>query len=74
MKSSTTGIRFTKNLRIAIDVKIGSSAAGREATPGSVHAERCGVVRVYSESNHRHLAEVEQELGIGNIGCLIKKT
>ena len=61
-------VQRLKNLRITVDVKIGSSSAGRKASMGSIHAERCGVVRVYSTSNHRHLAEVEQELGIGNIG------
>lgn len=61
-------VQRLKSLKITIDVKIGSSASGRELLPGSIHAERCGVVRPYSPSNHRHLAEIEQELGISNVG------
>jgi LysW-gamma-L-alpha-aminoadipyl-6-phosphate/LysW-L-glutamyl-5-phosphate reductase len=44
------------------DVKIGSSAAGMEATIGSIHAERSGTIRLYAPTTHRHVAEVQQEL------------
>ncbi len=49
--------------RVVAEVKVGSSEAGASPTPGSHHPERSGAVRVYSPSGHRHLAEVEQELG-----------
>ena len=47
---------------IAIDVKVGSSEAGRKPTPGTHHPERENVIRPYEASGHRHVAEVEQEL------------
>ncbi|MCS7132111.1 MAG: N-acetyl-gamma-glutamyl-phosphate reductase [Aigarchaeota archaeon] len=47
---------------IAIDVKVGSSEAGRKPTAGSHHPERDNVIRPYEASGHRHVAEVEQEL------------
>jgi N-acetyl-gamma-glutamyl-phosphate/LysW-gamma-L-alpha-aminoadipyl-6-phosphate reductase len=59
---------IAKNANIVLDVKIGSSAGGRKPTMGNIHAERCGVVRPYSSSGHRHLAEVEQETGLKNVG------
>lgn len=49
--------------RVALEVKVGSSEAGAEVSPGSHHPERSGAVRVYSPSGHRHLAEIQQELG-----------
>lgn len=49
---------------IAIDVKVGSSEAGRKPTAGSHHPERENVIRPYEASGHRHVAEVEQELSI----------
>lgn len=49
--------------RIVADVKVGSSEAGSRPIASSHHPERSGAVRVYSSSGHRHLAEVEQELG-----------
>lgn len=47
---------------IVADVKIGSSAAGLEATLASIHAERSGTIRLYAPTTHRHIAEVQQEL------------
>ncbi|MCD6312431.1 MAG: N-acetyl-gamma-glutamyl-phosphate reductase [Thaumarchaeota archaeon] len=47
---------------VAIDVKVGSSEAGRKPTPGSHHPERENVIRPYEATGHRHVAEVEQEL------------
>lgn len=61
-------IQSLGNFRIAVDVKIGSSGAGREASSSTTHAERCGVVRPYKPTNHRHLAEIEQELDLQNVG------
>ena len=49
--------------RIVVDVKIGSSGAGRKPTIASHHPERFSGVRPYKVQGHRHLAEVEQELG-----------
>ncbi len=47
---------------IAIDVKVGSSEAGRQPSQGTHHSERANVVRPYEAEGHRHVAEVEQEL------------
>jgi N-acetyl-gamma-glutamyl-phosphate/LysW-gamma-L-alpha-aminoadipyl-6-phosphate reductase len=49
--------------RIVIDAKIGSSGAGASLTTASHHSERAGGVRPYKVVGHRHIAEVEQELG-----------
>lgn len=48
--------------RIIIDSKIGSSAAGVKPTIATHHPERFGGVRPYRQVNHRHIAEIEQEL------------
>ncbi len=49
--------------RAAVEIKVGSSEAGAAVNAGSHHPERSGAVRTYSITGHRHLAEVEQELG-----------
>ncbi len=49
---------------IIADIKIGSSASGNKFSPSSHHPERDGVLRSYKPTNHRHQAEVNQELGI----------
>lgn len=49
---------------IAVDVKVGSSEAGREPSHGTHHPERANVMRPYEAEGHRHVAEVEQELGL----------
>lgn len=49
---------------IAIDVKVGSSEAGREPSHGTHHPERANVMRPYEAEGHRHVAEVEQELSL----------
>ena len=51
---------------IVADIKIGSSASGLEANLGSIHAERSGTVRLYAPTTHRHVAEIQQELGGAN--------
>lgn len=51
-------------VRIAVDSKVGSSAGGAKVNPGSHHPERRGVVRSYKPYGHRHVAEMEQELGV----------
>lgn len=50
---------------VVADIKIGSSASGLEANIASIHAERSGTVRLYAPTTHRHVAEIQQELGRG---------
>ncbi len=50
--------------RIVADVKIGSSGAGQKPTVTSHHPERAGGVRPYKVADHRHVAEIEQELNL----------
>jgi N-acetyl-gamma-glutamyl-phosphate/LysW-gamma-L-alpha-aminoadipyl-6-phosphate reductase len=49
--------------RIVVDAKIGSSGAGVSATIATHHSERSESVRPYKVTGHRHIAEIEQELG-----------
>ena len=51
--------------RTVIEVKVGSSEAGREASAGSHHPERSGSVRSYAPTRHRHGAEIGQALSNG---------
>jgi N-acetyl-gamma-glutamyl-phosphate/LysW-gamma-L-alpha-aminoadipyl-6-phosphate reductase len=48
--------------RTVIEVKAGSSEAGRKATPSSHHPERSGAVRSFALTGHRHTAEIAQAL------------
>jgi N-acetyl-gamma-glutamyl-phosphate/LysW-gamma-L-alpha-aminoadipyl-6-phosphate reductase len=48
--------------RTVIEVKAGSSEAGRRASSGSHHPERSGSVRSFAPTSHRHTAEIEQAL------------
>ena len=48
-----------------IEVKVGSSEGGSNPTLASHHPERAGVVRSYAPATHRHLAELIQELDLG---------
>jgi N-acetyl-gamma-glutamyl-phosphate/LysW-gamma-L-alpha-aminoadipyl-6-phosphate reductase len=48
--------------RIVVDAKIGSSGAGSKPSIASHHPERFGGVRPYKVTEHRHIAEMEQEL------------
>jgi [amino group carrier protein]-6-phospho-L-2-aminoadipate/5-phospho-L-glutamate reductase len=48
--------------KIVVDSKIGSSGAGVSPTLASHHSERSEGVRPYKATNHRHIAEIEQEL------------
>ncbi|MEM3357028.1 MAG: N-acetyl-gamma-glutamyl-phosphate reductase [Candidatus Bathyarchaeia archaeon] len=57
-----TGI-MEKN-RIVVDVKIGSSGGGAKPSQASHHPERFGGVRAYNVVDHRHIAEVEQEINL----------
>lgn len=47
---------------LVIEAKVGSSAAGAEATPATHHPERSGAVRSFQPTAHRHTAEILQEL------------
>jgi LysW-gamma-L-alpha-aminoadipyl-6-phosphate/LysW-L-glutamyl-5-phosphate reductase len=47
---------------IVVDAKIGSSGGGTKPTMGTHHSERYGVVRPYKPVDHRHTAEIEQEV------------
>ena len=47
---------------IIIDVKIGSSGAGLSKSIVDIHSLRTYTVRPYKPTNHRHIAEIEQEL------------
>lgn len=51
--------------RAVVDVKVGSSEAGAQATASSHHPERSGAVRSFKPTGHRHQAEVIQALGTG---------
>lgn len=53
--------------KIIVDVKIGSSGAGAKPSLASHHPERFGGVRAYNVVNHRHIAEIEQELNLLSI-------
>jgi N-acetyl-gamma-glutamyl-phosphate/LysW-gamma-L-alpha-aminoadipyl-6-phosphate reductase len=46
-----------------VEVKAGSSEAGRQASPTSHHPERSGSVRAFAPTGHRHTAEIAQALG-----------
>lgn len=46
-----------------IEVKVGSSEAGRQASATSHHPERSGSVRAFAPTGHRHTAEIAQALG-----------
>ncbi len=48
---------------IVADLKVGSSGGGSKPTLASHHPERFGGVRPYQVVGHRHIAEVEQEIG-----------
>lgn len=48
--------------KIIIDAKIGSSGAGAHAPRLDLHSYRTYVIRPYEVANHRHIAEIEQEL------------
>ena len=45
------------------EAKCGSSEGGNSASEASHHPERSGCVRSYRPTGHRHIAEMEQELG-----------
>lgn len=54
--------------RVVVDAKVGSSAAGAEASAASHHPERRDVLRTYAATRHRHTAEIAQETGLRGVG------
>ena len=50
-----------------VEVKAGSSEGGNAPSEASHHPERSGVVRSYKPTGHRHVAEMQQELGTDRI-------
>ncbi len=50
--------------RIIVDAKMSSSQGGNTPSLASHHPERHGVVRSYKPTDHRHSAEIEQELSV----------
>ncbi len=51
--------------RTVVEVKGGSSEGGNSVSEASHHPERTDVVRSYKPTQHRHIAEVVQELSFG---------
>jgi N-acetyl-gamma-glutamyl-phosphate/LysW-gamma-L-alpha-aminoadipyl-6-phosphate reductase len=51
------------SLPVVAEAKCGSSEGGASVSEGSHHPERSGCVRSYKPTGHRHIAEMEQELG-----------
>ncbi|MBF0279002.1 MAG: N-acetyl-gamma-glutamyl-phosphate reductase [SAR324 cluster bacterium] len=51
------------SLPIVAEAKCGSSEGGNRSSEASHHPERSGSVRSYKPTGHRHIAEMEQELG-----------
>lgn len=49
---------------IAVEAKCGSSEGGNNPSSASHHPERSGCVRSYAPTGHRHIGEMEQELGL----------
>lgn len=52
--------------RTVIDVKVGSSEGGSRESASSHHPERSGCVRSFKPTGHRHMAEIEEQLSLGN--------
>ena len=51
------------SLPVVAEAKCGSSEGGNAVSEASHHPERSGCVRSYKPTGHRHIAEMEQELG-----------
>jgi N-acetyl-gamma-glutamyl-phosphate/LysW-gamma-L-alpha-aminoadipyl-6-phosphate reductase len=52
---------------VTVEVKVGSSEGGAQASDSSHHPERAGVVRSFAPVGHRHTAEVEQVTGLSDV-------
>ena len=53
--------------RTCVEVKAGSSQAGNKPNEGSHHPERSRAVRSYKPTQHRHIAEILQELNTNKL-------
>lgn len=51
---------------LIIDAKSGTSGAGREAKMANLYCEVNETIKAYAIGEHRHTAEIEQELGMEN--------
>jgi N-acetyl-gamma-glutamyl-phosphate/LysW-gamma-L-alpha-aminoadipyl-6-phosphate reductase len=49
---------------IEVDARSGSSGSGSAAGQANLHAERSGVLRIFSTEGHRHEAEILDALGV----------
>ncbi len=56
--------RLIEDDRIVIDAKSGSSGAGVKPSAFTSHAECANAVKPYNVTNHRHTAEIDQELSL----------
>ncbi len=52
---------------VIVEVKVGSSEGGAQASDSSHHPERAGAVRSFAPVGHRHTAEVQQVTSIDNV-------
>ncbi len=52
---------------VIVEVKVGSSEGGAEASESSHHPERAGAVRSFAPVGHRHSAEVTQVTGLTQV-------
>jgi N-acetyl-gamma-glutamyl-phosphate/LysW-gamma-L-alpha-aminoadipyl-6-phosphate reductase len=52
---------------VTVEVKVGSSEGGAQASDSSHHPERAGVVRSFAPVGHRHTGEVEQVTGLRDV-------
>jgi N-acetyl-gamma-glutamyl-phosphate/LysW-gamma-L-alpha-aminoadipyl-6-phosphate reductase len=52
---------------VVVEVKVGSSEGGAQASDSSHHPERAGVVRSFAPVGHRHTAEIEQVTGLEQV-------
>jgi N-acetyl-gamma-glutamyl-phosphate/LysW-gamma-L-alpha-aminoadipyl-6-phosphate reductase len=50
-----------------IEVLVGSSEAGNQATAASHHPERSGAARAFKPTGHRHQGEIAEALGLGDL-------
>lgn len=54
-----------------VDAKVGSSAAGAQASASSHHPHRSGAMRSFAPTGHRHTAEVLQETGLARVALSV---
>jgi [amino group carrier protein]-6-phospho-L-2-aminoadipate/5-phospho-L-glutamate reductase len=52
---------------LVIEVKVGSSEGGAQASDSSHHPERSGAVRSFAPTGHRHTAEITQATGLERV-------